>query len=124
MPAKRFASSSISTVDPNSAATSLPADSGGFVNPVITSTPSADGMIYHVVKSGEVLFNIALAYGITLDYLKEENKLTSDQGECGHGLDDQDGTYAYGDPRHLPSRRFTPRVLPRSRLRLHRLPRC
>ena len=78
------ASSSISTVDPNSAATSLPADSGGFVNPVVTSTPSDDGMIYHVVKSGDGgLFNIALAYGITLAYLKQENNLTSDQVNVG-----------------------------------------
>jgi len=64
-------------------ATPVPTSSDGFVNPVVVSTPSSNGMIYHVVKSGEVLFNIALAYGITLDYLKQENKLTTDQVNAG-----------------------------------------
>jgi len=52
-------------------------DTSQYMNPVTTSTPSEDGYIYHIVKYGQTLFDIALAYGITLAYLKEENNLTS-----------------------------------------------
>jgi LysM repeat protein len=52
------------------------ADNSQYMQPVITSTPSADGMIYHVVKYGQTMFDIALAYGITLNYLMQENNLT------------------------------------------------
>jgi len=36
-----------------------------YVNTIITSTPNADGSIIHVVKEGETLWAIALAYGLT-----------------------------------------------------------
>lgn len=52
-------------------------DTSQYMQPVITSTPSADGMIYHVVKDGQTPFQIALAYGITLDYLMQENNLNA-----------------------------------------------
>ncbi len=55
----------------NSAATS------NWIGVVTTSTPSADGMIYHVVQTNQFLSDIAAAYGVTVDYLVEQNKLTS-----------------------------------------------
>lgn len=55
-------------------------------NQIITSTPNYDGNIYHTVEYGQTLFDIALAYGITLDYLKSENGLTSDSVTAGQTL--------------------------------------
>jgi LysM repeat protein len=55
----------------NSAATS------NWIGVVTTSTPSADGMIYHVVQSNQFLSDIAAAYGVTVDYLVTQNNLTS-----------------------------------------------
>ncbi len=48
-----------------------------WMSPVITSTPNFDGYIYHRVQNGQTLFYIALAYGVTVDYIKEQNGLTS-----------------------------------------------
>ena len=53
-------------------------DTSQAINPVITSTPNYDGYIYHTVKSGQTLFDIALAYGVTVNYLKEQNSLSDD----------------------------------------------
>ena len=36
-----------------------------YVNTIITSTPNADGSIIHIVREGETLWAIALAYGLT-----------------------------------------------------------
>jgi LysM repeat protein len=44
---------------------------------VYTTTPSADGMIYHKVQANQTLFYIALAYNVTTDYLVELNGLDS-----------------------------------------------
>jgi len=60
------------------ATTAATADNSQYMDPVITSTPNYDGYYYHTVKYGQTLFDIALAYGVTLSYLKEENNLTSD----------------------------------------------
>ena len=48
-----------------------------WIAAVTTSTPSADGMIYHVVAANQFLSDIAAAYGVTVDYLVEQNSLTS-----------------------------------------------
>jgi LysM repeat protein len=42
---------------------------------MLTSTPNADGSIAHVVKYGETLYDIAEAYGITLNDLISMNRL-------------------------------------------------
>lgn len=36
-----------------------------YYNTIITSTPQSDGAIYHIVKEGENLWSIAMAYGTT-----------------------------------------------------------
>lgn len=46
-------------VNPQQEATS------SYVNTIITSTPNADGSIIHVVREGETLWAIAVAYGLT-----------------------------------------------------------
>lgn len=48
----------------------------GFVLvPVTTVTPQTDGSIVHIVQPGEVLLNIAQAYGVSLSFLYELNGL-------------------------------------------------
>jgi uncharacterized protein YkwD len=50
--------------------------SGKFeLRPVMTVTPQADGSILHIVQPGEVLLNIALAYGVQLSDLYRLNNL-------------------------------------------------
>lgn len=41
-----------------------------FYNPVVTSTPNPDGSIIHVVKEGESLWLIAMAYGVTMQEIQ------------------------------------------------------
>ncbi len=41
----------------------------------IPNTPAADGSITHIVKSGETLWSIAVAYGVPLDAIRLQNKL-------------------------------------------------
>ena len=53
-------------------------DTSQYMSPVITSTPNYDGYVYHTVQSGQTLFQIALAYGVTVDYLKELNSLSDE----------------------------------------------
>lgn len=45
---------------------------------VQTATPNPDGSIVHVVRSGQTLIGIAIAYGLTVNEIKELNYLTSD----------------------------------------------
>lgn len=46
---------------------------------VIVSTPQDNGEMFHVVRKGDALWSIALAYGTTIDELKRLNKLSSDE---------------------------------------------
>ena len=58
--------------------TPLPGDSAAAVPtlaPVMVNTPLADGAIIHVVQSGETLWTIALAYGVTIEGLRLSNNL-------------------------------------------------
>lgn len=57
-------------------ATSLPGEDTATPNPqppaasyIITSTPRADGSVYHVIQLGEFLVEIASAYGVKLSQL-------------------------------------------------------
>jgi hypothetical protein len=45
---------------------------------VQTATPNPDGSIVHTVRSGQALENIATAYGVTVNQIKELNFLNSD----------------------------------------------
>ncbi len=47
------------------------------ISPVQTVTPNPDGSIVHIVRNGENLYTIAVAYGVTVNYLKDLNKLTT-----------------------------------------------
>jgi LysM repeat protein len=70
-------SSSGAITSPNTSTDpSATTDTSQSINPVITSTPNFDGVIYHTVKSGQTLFDIALAYGVTVNYLQEQNSLS------------------------------------------------
>ncbi len=54
--------------------------------PLVTSTPAADGTVVHVVGYGQTLITIAQAYGISLNDLKGMNLLTSDEVYEGQKL--------------------------------------
>ncbi len=41
--------------------------------PLLTSTPKADGNIYHTVRSGDTLYAIAKSYGVTADRIRDLN---------------------------------------------------
>jgi len=45
---------------------------------VQVATPRADGTIVHIVGSGQALWNIAAAYDVSVDQLKDLNNLNSD----------------------------------------------
>jgi LysM repeat protein len=47
-------------------------------NPLVTSTPRADGSIVHIVQYGETLSTIAKSYGITVDQIRELNYMAED----------------------------------------------
>ncbi len=49
-----------------------------LIQPVVTSTPQADGTIIHIVQYGQTLWAIAEAYGISLTDLLTLNGLTED----------------------------------------------
>jgi len=58
------------------------ATAGGFGTPAIVvslSTPMENGEIFHVVKKGEGLWSIALAYNTTVEELKLLNRLATDE---------------------------------------------
>ncbi len=80
-----------------------------YVSPVITSTPSADGAIIHVVQYGQTLYSIAEAYGVTIDQIKALNNLTSNDIYVGNKLIIRLGNTATatGLPTNTPTR--TPR---------------
>lgn len=51
------------------------APSGAVFVPVIVATPNADGLVVHVVESGQILINIAIAYDVTLEEIYLLNDL-------------------------------------------------
>jgi LysM repeat protein len=76
---------------PTGDATSIPGTPGTIatleiVQPVTTNTPIEDGSLIHVVKTGEALWSIALAYGTTIDELKRINQLASNEIYVGQKL--------------------------------------
>ncbi len=56
--------------------TNATADFSNYRNPVLTATPQEDGAIIHKVLYGHTLFDIATAYGVTIDAIKTLNNLT------------------------------------------------
>lgn len=74
------------TAAPSGSTEEATSDISQWMSAVITSTPNYDGYIYHKVQSGQTLFYIALAYGVTVDYIKEQNGLTSDEITIGQTL--------------------------------------
>jgi LysM repeat protein len=53
---------------------------------VQVATPREDGAIVHIVGSGQALWNIAAAYGVTVDQIKDLNNLKSDIITTGQEL--------------------------------------
>jgi uncharacterized protein YkwD/LysM repeat protein len=52
------------------------ADTSNYVQPIITSTPNEDGSVLHPILQGQVLYNIAVAYGVTVNELVTLNRLS------------------------------------------------
>ena len=76
---------------------SLPGSTGGsagqgqnpaepLVEPVVTSTPQADGTIVHTVQYGQALDTIATWYGVTIAEIKALNHMTSNTIYVGDNL--------------------------------------
>ena len=68
------------------ASTSSPASPGathqpgivyGIIMPVKVATPDAEGIIYHVVETGQSLWSIAIAYKVTIKDIQTWNNLSS-----------------------------------------------
>lgn len=53
---------------------------------VLTATPNPDGLVIHVVQSGQTLIGIAEAYGLSVAELKALNNLTKDAIYVGDKL--------------------------------------
>jgi LysM repeat protein len=61
------------------AGTSTPKDATQFpFVPYVTSTPSEDGSIIHVVNTGQTLWGIAQSYGVTVDEIRRLNAMATD----------------------------------------------
>ena len=75
---KRLSGSSNARGPANSApqqqATNTPDPAGQPLSVVATLAPNEDGSITHIVRYGEILIDIAQAYGITLDELYARNR--------------------------------------------------
>jgi len=51
-----------------------------IIIPVTVATPDSDDRVYHIVKSGQSFWSIAIAYQITIQDLEEWNNLYRDNG--------------------------------------------
>jgi LysM repeat protein len=70
------------TSDP---ALSLPAAPASTAEAFATSTPLPDGAVYHVIKTGETLWSIALAYGVTVQRIRELNNIATNSTDIYAG---------------------------------------
>jgi LysM repeat protein len=61
-------------------------DTSQYMNAVVTSTPRADGAVYHEVKYGQSLWSIAIAYGTKIDEIKRLNNLSTNDIYLGQKL--------------------------------------
>ncbi len=57
-----------------------------IIYPVEVATPDADGRTYHLVRDGQSLWAIAIAYHVTIKDLETWNNLTSDSIRIGQKL--------------------------------------
>ncbi len=101
--------------------TSRPGTPGTEVAPVFTSTALEDGSTYHIVEADQALWSIAQAYGLTIDELKQLNRLVSDEIFIGQKLlishvdtptptVEVLSTATFGIPTSTATRRVTPTV--------------
>ena len=60
-------------------ASSTPIPQGDWISPVQTLAPNENGSITHIVKYGEILIDIAQAYGITMEELYARNRSLNPQ---------------------------------------------
>jgi len=69
--------------------------------PLVTMTPRPDGSIVHVVGYGQTLWEIAQAYGVTVDQLRAWNNLPEESSDIYAG--DQLLVWPAGPPRPSPT---------------------
>jgi LysM repeat protein len=60
--------------------TTAPPPVSQIIIPVKVATPDADGRIYHIVRSGQSFWSVAIAYQITIRDLEIWNNLSRDDG--------------------------------------------
>jgi LysM repeat protein len=63
------------TPQPTTALNSMGIVVSEYVAPVVIATPAADGSITHTVQSGQSLWSIATAYGVTIQSIRELNNI-------------------------------------------------
>lgn len=69
---------SITPKDPGTPSVSIPAKSTTpQVAPVVVAAPQPDGSIVHVVQANQALWSIAIAYGTTIEQLRQLNNFQS-----------------------------------------------
>ena len=52
---------------------------------LVTSTPLPDGAVYHVVGYGQTLWSIAIAYGVTVQQIRDLNNIPADSTDIYAG---------------------------------------
>lgn len=73
IPPQRAPLNNLLPANPVQVGTNLP-----FIQPVVTTTPNPDGSVIHKVESGQSLWSIAIAYGVTIAQILEWNGLGQD----------------------------------------------
>ena len=73
IPARSAPLNNLLSANPLQAGTTLP-----VIQPVVTATPNPDGSVIHKVESGQSLWSIAIAYGVTIAQILEWNGLGQD----------------------------------------------
>lgn len=57
---------------------SSPTSASEWIAPLVKSTPNAEGQIIHIVQNGQSLWDIAVAYEVTIDEIRGLNNLAMD----------------------------------------------
>lgn len=92
-----------------SGGSSVPSTAGAAQSiPVPVNTPNADGNVFHEVKAGQTLWQIAIAYGVKTDEIKSLNNLFDNNIYPGNILLIKTGL---ATPMVLPTKTITPETI-------------